>query len=288
MAILNFGQGPASYNYYLLRGVIGDDVIQEARSVAAALPEQEGLYSRSGANRMYAYLDQIPSLVALLPQLFDQVHIIGSNYFCSEPTDPKAESHGEWHTGHSLYFGVKGTALTLWIPLQDLDEETGGRLKMYNGRYISQMDDLLNCHVQHAGNSISNQHCILKFLNHELEEGHRVENMSVGDALLFDEMLPHQAEKCRIHREVLAVRLVLGDYALDKELIRRVIERYRTVPGEIGYAAEYLENLLEYEEYKRPDAPERAQSPAAEEAMPEATKPKRSLWQRARGRLQAR
>jgi len=234
---------------------------------------------------MYVYLDRIPSLVALLPQLFEDLHIIGSNFFCSEPTDPKRESHGEWHTGHSLYFGVGGVAMTLWIPLQDMNEETGGRLKLYNGKYISQIDDLLNCQVRHTGNSISNDHSILKFLNHELDSGCKVENMSVGDALLFDEMLPHQAEKCFIHREAIAVRLVLGDYALDKELIQRVLDRYKTVPGEIAYAGEYLQNLLEYGEYKLPGSLERSQLDAPTETMPVESAPKRTLWTRVREKL---
>lgn|SRR6476661_4285563 len=285
MSLLNIGRGSSSYNYYVLRGVIDEAIIKEARAVAQSLPQQKGLYSRSGSNKMYVYLDRIPSLVALLPQLFEDLHIIGSNFFCSEPTDPKRESHGEWHTGHSLYFGVGGVAMTLWIPLQDMNEETGGRLKLYNGKYISQIDDLLNCQVRHTGNSISNDHSILKFLNHELDSGCKVENMSVGDALLFDEMLPHQAEKCFIHREAIAVRLVLGDYALDKELIQRVLDRYKTVPGEIAYAGEYLQNLLEYGEYKLPGSLERSQLDAPTETMPVESAPKRTLWTRVREKL---
>ena len=109
--------------------------------------------------------------------------------------------------------------------------------------------------------------------------------MSVGDALLFDEMLPHQAEKCLIHREAIAVRLVLGDYALDKELIQRVLERYKTVPGEISYAAEYLENLLEYGEYKLPGSSERSQLDAPTETMPVESAPRRTLWTRVREKL---
>jgi len=285
MSLLNIGRGSSSYNYYVLRGVIDETIINETRAVAQSLPQQKGLYSRSGSNKMYVYLDRIPSLVALLPQLFEDLHIIGSNFFCSEPTDPKRESHGEWHTGHSLYFGVGGVAMTLWIPLQDMNEKTGGRLKLYNGKYISQIDDLLNCQVRHIGNSISNEHSILKFLNHELDSGCKVENMSVGDALLFDEMLPHQAEKCLIHREAIAVRLVLGDYALDKELIQRVLERYKTGPGEIDYAAEYLQNLLEYGEYKLPGSSERAQLDAPTETMPVESAPRRTLWTRVREKL---
>jgi hypothetical protein len=285
MSLLNIGRGSSSYNYYVLRGVIDEAIIKEARAVAQSLPQQKGLYSRSGSNKMYVYLDRIPSLAALLPQLFEDLHIIGSNFFCSEPTDPKRDSHGEWHTGHSLYFGVGGVAMTLWIPLQDLNEETGGRLKLYNGKYISQIDDLLKCQVRHTGNSISNEHSILKFLNHELDSGCKVESMSVGDALLFDEMLPHQAEKCFIHREALAVRLVLGDYALDKELIQRVLDRYQTVPGEIDYAAEYLKNLLEYGEYKLPGSSERSQLDASTETMPVESAQKRTLWTRVREKL---
>jgi len=287
MSLLNIGRGSSSYNYYALRGILDEAVIAEARAVAASLPQQKGVYSRSGSNKMYVYLDRLPSLVALLPQLFDHLHIIGSNFFCSEPTNPKQDSHGEWHTGHSLYFGVRGSAMTLWIPLQDLNEDTGGRLKLYNGKYISQIDDLLNCQVRHTGNSISNEHSILKFLNHELESGCKIENMCVGDALLFDEMLPHQAEKCRIHREALAVRLVLGDYSLDKELIQQVLKRYETVPGEIGYAGEYLENLLEYGEYQFPGSAERTQIDPPTETMPvEEPELKRNLWTRVRERMQ--
>ena len=248
--------------------------------MASALPQRPGeTYSRSPENKIYAYLDRMPLLVATLRELSDDVHIIGSNYFCSEPTDPKAEAHGEWHSGHSLYFGVRGAAMTLWIPLQDLAEKTGGCLKIYNGRYISQMDDLLKCQVRHTGNSIVNKQSILGFLNHELEAGAKVENVFVCDALLFDEMLPHQAEKCYIQREVLAVRLVLGDYALDRELIEKVLARYKNVPGEIPYGAEYLRNLLKLGEYREPGSsgrPDRSKEPLPGEA---------SLWQRARRRL---
>jgi hypothetical protein len=259
VSLLNIGRGPSCYNYYVLRGIITDAVINEARAVVQCLPQQDSIYSRSAANRMFAYLDRMPSLVALLRQTLDDVHIIGSNFFCSEPTDPSRHYHWEWHSGHSLYFGVKkGAAMTLWIPLQDVNEGTRGRLKIYNGQYISQIDDLLNCQVRYTGNSIANEHSILKYLNHELDANHKVESMRAGDALLFDEMLPHQAEEpCRIHREILTVRLVVGAYELDEELIRQVLHRYKTVPGECTYAQELLENLLEYGEYHAPGSIER-------------------------------
>jgi len=288
MSLLSIGRGPASFNYYVLRGVIDETVIKEIRAVAEALPRQGGIYSRSAANTMYAYLDRIPSLVSLLPQLLDNLHSIGTNFFCSEPTNPKLADHGEWHTGHSLYFGVRGAAMTMWVPLQDLNEETGGRLKIYNGKYISQMDDLLTCQVRNIGNSISNKHSILQYLNHELEDNCEIPNMSVGDALIFDEMLPHQAEKCLIHREVLAIRLVIGDYSLDRELIQQVIDRYNTTPGEISYAVEYLENLLKYGEYDLTGSADRSPQDPPREPMPEGIGEGRALYQRVRERLRAR
>jgi len=285
MSLLDIRQGPTSYNYYVLRGVLDDEVLGEIRAVAAALPDQGGAYSRSSLNRMYAYLDRMPTLYLTLNQLFDDIHIIGSNMFCSEPMDPSAPPLGEWHTGHSLYFGVNGQAMTMWIPLQDLDEETGGRLKMYNGRHISQIDDLLDCQVRNIGNSISNEHSILKFLNEELNEGCTIPDMKAGDLLLFDEMLPHQAENCRIHREAFAVRIVLGEYTLDEEVIEQVLERYRTRPGEIGYARELNQNLLKFGEYQPPGASGRP-ADIGDDAMPVAELPsKRSIWERARGKL---
>jgi hypothetical protein len=267
MSLLTIGRGPASYNYYVLRGVLDETIIEEMQGVAAELPRQGGgVYSHSSANTMFAYLDRMPALVKKLPQLLDGIHCVGTNFFCSDPTDPKMDSHGEWHTGHSLYFGVGGVSMTMWIPLQDIDEKTGGRLKIYNGEHIAEIDDLLQCQVKKTGNSISNKHSLLQYLNHELEADYQIEDMKVGDVLLFDEMLPHQAEKCNIRREVMALRLIVGDYTLNKPLIQEVIDRYDTTPGEINHASEYLENLIQYNEYdlhdnRSPDDPPR-------EAMP--------------------
>ena len=112
--------------------------------------------------------------------------------------------------------------------------------------------------------------------------------MRLGDALLFDEMLPHQAEKCLVSRNVLAVRLVLGKYSLDKDLINQVIERYKTVPGENLFAMEYLENLLKYEEYKLPDSLERAQSDSLKETMPIAVDTKPNPWQKIKSRIKSK
>lgn len=286
MSLLTIGRGPASYNYYVLRGILDDAVLNEVRAVAKALPRQGGIYSRSAANTMFAYLDRMPLLSALLPQLLDDLHCIGTNFFCSDPTNPSLSDHGEWHTGHSLYFGVKGgVAMTMWIPLQDVNEETGGRLKMYNGEYISQIDELLQCQVRNVGNSISNKHSLLQYLNHELEDETRVENMSVGDVLIFDEMLPHQAEKCLIEREVLAIRLVIGDFSLDRELIQSVIDRYNSQPGEVAYAVEYLENLLKHGEYDFAGAAERSPGDLPREDLPVGVSPARAMVQRVKARL---
>jgi hypothetical protein len=286
MPLFKLGRGPTSYNYYLLRGVMDEKAISEARAATAALPAMGGIYSKTAENKMYTHLDLTPTLVETLNLLFDDFHIIGSNFFCSEPTEPGKAAHGEWHSGHSLYFGVKGAAMTLWIPLQDLNDETGGRLKIYNGEYISQMDDLLNVQVETRGNSISNAHSILSFLNAELEEHAKAESMNVGDALLFDEMLPHQAEKCLIKRDVLAIRLVFGEYDLDRPLIESVIRRYETAPGEANHAQEFLENLLEFREYELPGTGSRAAAGAPEEApLRVVEQPNQSLFQRVRGRL---
>lgn len=246
---MKIGRGAQSYNYYVLRDLIDQEIIDEIRAVGKQLPDTGGTYSKSGDNRMSLFLDQMPKLVALLPQIFDDLHVIGSNFFISEPCAPDAENLGAWHTGHSLYFGVNGVAMTLWIPLQDLDDSTGGRLKMYNGKLIPEIDRLLDEQVKMNGNSISNKHSILQFFNSHLEEEKCVDSLKAGDVLLFDEMLPHGAETCSIHREVFALRLVIGDYSLNRPLIEQTIERYRSQPGECDFAVEYLENLLAFEEY---------------------------------------
>lgn len=54
MSLVTIGRGPACYNYYVLRGVIDQTVINEIRAVADALPRQGGIYSRSAANTMFA------------------------------------------------------------------------------------------------------------------------------------------------------------------------------------------------------------------------------------------
>ncbi len=258
MALLAIGQGPASYNHYLLREVLDQEVLAEALRVKETLVDIEGSeYSRSLVNRIYGYLDHMPRLVERVRELFEDVHILGSNFFCSAPTEPERDSVGDWHSGHSLYFGIEGNiAQTLWIPLHDVNENTGGRLKVYNGDYIAQMDDLLQRQVLSAGNSISNDHCILKFLGAELESGAQAHDMHAGDVLLFDGMLPHQAEGCRVERSVLTLRLVLGNYTLNRERILEVIRRYVNEPGECNHAMEYLVNLLRHGEFDPRKKPE--------------------------------
>lgn len=286
MSQITIARGPNCYNYYVLRNIFDEKVIEEARSVVSMLPSLGGVYSLSAANTVYAYMDKMPTLVDRLYENFADVHILGSNFFCSEPTPSDREELGDWHAGHSLYFGIEGGApYTLWIPLQDVNEETGGRLKMYNGKYISQMDDLLDCQVKTTGNSISNKDSILKFLTNELNDNFTVPSLSVGDGLLFDEMLPHQAEKCHIQRNVLAVRLVLGDFTLNRELIQKVLTRYDTVPGEDSTAREFLENLLEFKEYKRPDPSKQEPLNIERDPMPVANMTKPTVLERAKRRL---
>lgn len=286
MALLTIGRGPSSFNYYVFRDVLDREVVAEVRAAADRLPDQNGTYDRSTENKMFAYLDEMPMLVRRLQELFDDIHLLGSNFFCSSPTRSRRAEHGDWHTGHSLYFGVNGAPMTMWIPLQDLDDETGGRLKIYNGELIRQIDDLLKCQVKDVGNSISPHHSLLKFLTHELERGCVRPNLSAGDILLFDEMLPHQAEKCLIDRRVLAMRVVLGDYSLDTDLIQQVLDRYQTRSGETSTGAAFLANLAKYREYSPPGSPDRPSSDPPVEALPADFHVRRSLLERVRTKLQ--
>ena len=85
MSQIEIARGPVCHNYYVLRGIFDEQVIEEARSVVGLLPKMGGMYSLTAANKVYAYLDKMPTLVERLYDLFADLHIIGSNFgFCPD------------------------------------------------------------------------------------------------------------------------------------------------------------------------------------------------------------
>jgi len=209
---------PTNYKpYTYLKNLITPEDVPKIREFYAASVVLDDLkqnmsYSKVVLNdRFY-----LPSLEKRLGELFPDMMVFATNYFSGDKI--KGEYSG-WHTGTNLsklFIGSPNTC-TVWIPLQDLTSETGGRLWFYNGEYLDDVVDLLK--VSKKATMLF-QYLMLDVIEDELEKHKVTEDCKFQDGFMFWEINPHCVDReCVIPREVLSVRLISKDAVIDEAIL---------------------------------------------------------------------
>jgi len=163
----------------------------------------------------------LPALEKRLQSQFPEMMVYATNYFAG---DAQKGEYSAWHTGVNLskLFVDEPETLTVWIPLQTLTEETGGRLWFYNGEYLDSVIDLLKVTTKFTHVF---QYLLLHLLNAELEAHKITEDCAFGDGFVFSETNPHCVDKlCTIKRDILSVRLIKKGVVIDEPFLKKLEE----------------------------------------------------------------
>lgn len=164
----------------------------------------------------------LPSLEDRLNELFPDMMVFQTNFFSG---DAEKGEYSGWHTGVNLnkLFVNNPKTFTVWIPLQSLTEETGGRLWFYNGEYLDMIIDLINPPATDKKTMLY-QYVMVNLLEETELDKHKVtEDCELGDAILFWEMNPHCVDKlCKIKRDVVSVRLITRDAIVDNDFVKEL------------------------------------------------------------------
>jgi hypothetical protein len=163
----------------------------------------------------------LPSLEDTLKKLYPDMMIFSTHYFSGSK---EGGEYSSWHTGINLSKTFKGFPVirTVWIPLQTLTSETGGRLWFYNGEYMPALLDMWK-----GTNKKTSflQFFILSVMNEELENNKITEDVEFGDVWVFPETYPHKVDRdCKIQRDILSVRLIERSAILDEEFLKELLE----------------------------------------------------------------
>jgi len=155
----------------------------------------------------------LPKLEARLKELYPDMVVFNSHYFAGKQ---EGATYSGWHTGvnlSKLFVGYPET-FSVWVPLQTLTEQTGGRLWFYNGEYLDSVIDLLSVTEK---KTMVFQYLMLGLLEKELEENKVTADCQFGDAFHFWEWNPHCVDTlCKIPREVVSFRLIRKDAVIDQ------------------------------------------------------------------------
>lgn len=163
----------------------------------------------------------LPSLEKKLEELFPDMMIFATNFFSGDAANG---AYSSWHTGANIskLFVNEPTTFTVWIPLQTLTEETGGRLWYYDGEYLPSVIDLLK--VAHK-KTMMLQYITVTLMEKELEAHKITEDCHLGDAFMFWELNPHAVDNlCNIKRDVLSVRMISRDAVVDHAFMKELEE----------------------------------------------------------------
>lgn len=205
--------------------------------MSVALGDHENFVVRPPSRRF-------PELEERILTRYPGFRIAGAHFFGGSKDN--AEYSG-WHTGINITKTFKGNPdlRTIWIPLCNLNSETGGRLWFYNGPFANQLDDVMRICDKRS----SVQHNILAAMHSELEQHKVTADIEVGDALVFRETTPHMVDgDSSGKRYVLSIRIVEEDAELDDEYLAHC-EKFAELAPEIGL---YMMN----QEQKRTDSDE--------------------------------
>jgi len=235
IALLNdvpFNSSPEQYlppdhkPYRYLKNLITEDVARQIKEYYATSPLATVLTGNSKSYGDYKALNvgdrvYIPALDDRLEELFPEYMIFGIHYFSGD--SPKGEYSG-WHTGVNIskLFVGHPSVMSVWIPLQTLTKETGGRLWLYNGDYLQSIKDVL---TRGDKKSQLTHYMIMNLFAKEMDAHKVTEDCQLGDGFLFSEMNPHSVDSdCSIPRDVLSVRMVKRGTPLDPDFMKELEE----------------------------------------------------------------
>lgn len=225
---------PTDYKpYTVLKDLVTPEEIAQVKEFFHNCKEKDPLVNISDYS--HVVLDtrlHLPSLEAKLNALFPDMMVFATNFFSG---DSQNGVYSGWHTGANLskLFVGEPETCTVWIPLQTLTAETGGRLWFYNSEYLDSVIDVLR--VTSKKTQIF-QFLMLQLLEKDLEANkvratHITINLKItedcqlGDAFMFWEINPHCVDRdCNINREILSVRLVSKDAVVDEQFIKELEE----------------------------------------------------------------
>jgi hypothetical protein len=214
---------PKDYHpYTVIKNLITDEEMVAVREFFYSCEKPDSLVDASSYS--HVVLDtrlNLPSLEKKLKGIFPDMKIFATNFFSGEAENGV---YSTWHTGANLsklFVGEPNTC-TVWIPLQTLTAETGGRLWFYNSEYLNSVIDVLRITDK---KTMGLQYLILQLLQKDLEANKITEDCAVGDAFMFWEINPHCVDlECKIKREVLSVRLVKNDAVVDEAFLKELVD----------------------------------------------------------------
>jgi len=214
---------PGDYKpFTLLKNMITEAEAQKIRNFFV-LDETEAKSHLKGNDYSQVTLHKrldLPALEARILELYPEMMIFNTHYFSGESSTGGVYSG--WHTGVNLskLFVGNPTTFSIWIPLQTLTEETGGRLWFYNGEYLDSVIDMLKITDKKTS---AFQYLLLSILEKELEAHKITDDCQFGDAFYFWEWNPHCVDQlCKIKRDVISVRLVSKDAVIDTAFLEEL------------------------------------------------------------------
>jgi len=181
-----------------------------------------------GSDYNVAVIDQrmeLPELEAKLEAMFPSMMVYRTVYLSG--CVPNGQYSG-WHTDYNgtKSFHGRPVAWNLWIPLQDLNKETGGQLIFYNGEGQAEIEQVLR--LTRKKNMLF-QYIMLDLLKEQLDQHTITTDIKFGEGLIFSEITPHKVgtdfkpSGDTTAREVLTLWLIEKDSKLDNEFIDDVI-----------------------------------------------------------------
>jgi len=213
---------PREKPYHHLKNILSQEEMQLTREFYKNFcSEQKYFESLDYTQCSVEAVLRLPKLESKLAELFPNMMVFAQHWFAGEKDGAE---YSDWHTGINIQKCFKGKPLiiTVWLPLQDLNSETGGQLWFYNGPHHSKIIDV----IRNAGKqNMMMQYSILYNYVDDLEQHKITENVEAGDALIFREIQPHSVDR-NSHglREILSVRLIEKNATID-DLFFEIVDK---------------------------------------------------------------
>jgi len=182
---------------------------------------------------------ELEKLTERIQKRFPGYKVFSAHYFRSEK---ERAVLSDWHNGLNFAKVFKGhpDLKSLWIPLQDVNQKTGGQLWFYNGPLAKQLEDISRAADKRSSNL---QNLLLGHLRKELDAHAVTADVRFGEGLLFSMMVPHCVYSDSTGpREVVSIRLCEDAAELDMEFFD-YLEKQREVWDEVESNVSALEEL---------------------------------------------
>lgn len=227
----------------MLKDLITPEDVPKIQEFFANRPKDPFANNSDYANVVVDDRIYLPELEKKLAELYPDMMVFATNYFAG---DAQNGAYSGWHTGINLskLFVGHPQLYTVWIPLQTLTSETGGRLWFYGGEYLETFIELLK---ETDKKTMMLHYITIMLTEKELEKRKVTEDCPLGDAFIFSEMIPHSVDNdCTIKREILSVRLVDKNAVVDEAFLKEIEEFPED--GKINYAdnKKYFNSLYSF------------------------------------------